>query len=379
MSNEPLKDVREKISAIDAQMIALLHERQQLADDVARIKRENNIAMVDPRREAELIETVANMVPPEERADAVMFQRMVMGLSKSRQRLRLYGAAEEYDFPAAQTPVTETPKVAFQGVRGAWAEIAAMQLFSHAELTNLESWEDVFRAVSDGDVHYGVLPIENSQTGGIGEVYDLLRRYGCYVVGQTWVNIDHCLMAAPGTKLSDVREVFSHPEGFKQCRKFLRGKAWDLTACRNTAVAAETVAKTADHRSAAIGSERAAELNGLNVLSRDIVSDPNNRTRFLLVAAHPEYDENCDAVSVIFRTAHRAGALCDVLFPLLAENINMTRLESRPMGEKGKYCFFCDLEGNIADPRIREAFRQIDSCCGYLEILGCYPQDTPQR
>lgn len=379
MSTEQLKEVREQINAIDEQMIALLHQRQTLADDVARIKRANNIALVDPRRELEVVEKVAAMVPAEERADAMIFQRMVMGLSKSRQRLRLYGTAEEYSFPTPRQPKAETPLVAFQGVRGAWAEKAAMQLFADASLTNLETWEDVFSAVSDGDADYGVLPIENSQTGGIGEVYDLLRKYGCYIVGQTWVKIDHCLMAAPGTKLSDVREVFSHPEGFKQCRKFLRGKSWDLTGCRNTAVAAERVATEGSPRYAAIGSERAAELNGLSVIARDIVSDPSNRTRFILVAAQPEYDDTCDTVSVIFRTAHRSGALCDVLFPLLSEGINMTRLESRPTSEKGKYCFFCDLECHITETRVQDAFRQIGACCGYLEILGCYRQDTPQR
>ena len=379
MGKEQLNDVREKINRIDEQMIALLHERQGLADEVAKIKRENNISLVDPARETEIVNKVAALVPAEEKADAMIFQRMVMGLSKSRQRMRLFGRAEEYSFPAPQAAKTETPTVAFQGVRGAWAELAANRLFADAVLTNMESWDDVFRAVSDGDADYGVLPIENSQTGGIGEVYDLLRKYGCYIVGQTWVNIEHCLMGIPGTKLSDVREVFSHPEGFKQCRNFLRGKAWDLTGCRNTAVAAERVASENSSRYAAIGSERAAELNGLSVLARDIVSDPSNRTRFILVAALPEYDASCDTVSVIFRTAHRSGALCDVLFPLLAEGINMTRLESRPTGEKGKYCFFCDIDGHIDDQAVRSAFRQIGACCDYLEILGCYRQDTPQR
>ena len=379
MGKEQLNDVREKINRIDEQVIALLHERQGLADEVAKIKRENNISLVDPARETEIVNKVAALVPAEEKADAMIFQRMVMGLSKSRQRMRLFGRAEEYSFPAPQAAKTETPTVAFQGVRGAWAELAANRLFADAVLTNMESWDDVFRAVSDGDADYGVLPIENSQTGGIGEVYDLLRKYGCYIVGQTWVNIAHCLMGIPGTKLSDVREVFSHPEGFKQCRNFLRGKAWDLTGCRNTAVAAERVASENSSRYAAIGSERAAELNGLSVLARDIVSDPSNRTRFILVAALPEYDASCDTVSVIFRTAHRSGALCDVLFPLLAEGINMTRLESRPTGEKGKYCFFCDIDGHIDDQAVRSAFRQIGACCDYLEILGCYRQDTPQR
>ena len=379
MGKEQLNDVREKINRIDEQMIALLHERQGLADEVAKIKRENNISLVDPARETEIVNKVAALVPAEEKADAMIFQRMVMGLSKSRQRMRLFGRAEEYSFPTPQAAKTETPTVAFQGVRGAWAELAANRLFADAVLTNMESWDDVFRAVSDGDADYGVLPIENSQTGGIGEVYDLLRKYGCYIVGQTWVNIAHCLMGIPGTKLSDVREVFSHPEGFKQCRNFLRGKAWDLTGCRNTAVAAERVASENSSRYAAIGSERAAELNGLSVLARDIVSDPSNRTRFILVAALPEYDASCDTVSVIFRTAHRSGALCDVLFPLLAEGLNMTRLESRPTGEKGKYCFFCDIDGHIDDQAVRSAFRQIGACCDYLEILGCYRQDTPQR
>ena len=379
MANEQLAEVREKINRIDEKMITLLHERQQLADEVAKIKRQNNIALVDPRRETEIVNKVAEMVPAEERADAMIFQRMVMGLSKSRQRQRLYGVAEEYSFPEPKPAKATAPTVAFQGVRGAWAELAANKLFSDAALTNMETWDDVFRAVSDGDADYGVLPIENSQTGGIGEVYDLLRKYGCYIVGQTWVKIEHCLMGVPGTKLSDVREVFSHPEGFKQCRQFLRSKAWDLTGCRNTAVAAERVASEGSNRYAAIGSERAAELNGLSVLARDIVSDPSNRTRFILVAAQPEYDDTCDTVSVIFRTAHRSGALCDVLFPLLAEGINMTRLESRPTGEKGKYCFFCDIEGHISNEAVRSAFRQIGACCDYLEILGCYRQDTPQH
>ena len=242
-----------------------------------------------------------------------------------------------------------------------------------------ETFEDVFIAVKDKKTTYGVVPIENSQTGGIGEVHDLLRKYGCYIVGQTWVAVEHCLMAAPGTGLDDVREVFSHPEGFKQCSKFLRGRAWDLTACRNTAVAAEQVAKRGENRYAAIGSARAAQLNGLSVLVRDIAGDSSNRTRFILIAAAPEYDESCNVVSVIFRTAHRSGALCDVLLPFLSEGINMSRLESRPTNESGKYCFFCDLEGSVTDEHMQSALRQAASCSGYLDVLGRYRKETEKR
>ncbi len=378
-TKEKLGAVRAQIDTIDTQLIELFNQRMQLADEAAKIKSEGNISLLDEKRETEIVEKAVAEVADDLKGETAAFFRALMGLSKSRQRKFLYGTSEEYFFPAPEQPQGGDVKVAFQGVPGAWGELAALQLFKTPELCMQEGFEDVFIAVKDKQTAYGVVPIENSQTGGIGEVHDLLRKYGCYIVGQTWVGVEHCLMAEPGTQLDDVREVFSHPEGFKQCRKFLRGRAWDLTACRNTAVAAEKVAKRAEKRYAAIGSARAAQLNGLSVLARDIADDSSNRTRFILIAAAPEYDENCNVVSVIFRTAHRAGALCDVLLPFLSEGINMSRLESRPTNESGKYCFFCDLEGNMSDERMQSALRQASSCSGYLDVLGCYRKDTEKR
>lgn len=378
MSNESLKDLRVKIDAIDQQMMELFRQRMELAGDVAVIKRDNNISLIDPAREAEVVASAIAQTGEELKGETTAFVRSLMGLSKSCQRKVLYNDADEYFFPDPQTPVAESLTVAYQGLPGAWCEQAAMQLFSSPALNAMETFEDVFIAVKDRKASYGVVPIENSRTGGIGEVYDLLRKYGCYIVGQTWVSIHHCLMAVPGTKLEDVREVYSHPQGFLQCRNFLRGRAWDLTACRNTSVGAELVAQKQEKRCAAIGSRRAAQLNGLAVLAPDIATDEHNKTRFIVIADHPEYTAASDTVSVIFRTAHRSGALCDVLFPLMAEGINMKRLESRPVADS-RYIFFCDLAGNINDDSMKAALRQAASCCGFLEVLGCYSEVSEQR
>lgn len=375
---ELLDDIRKEINSVDAQILKLFDERMKLAEEVAAIKSENNLSMMDAGRENEIVKSAVEKVDADMRGETSVFMRTLMALSRSRQRKKLFGGPAEFYFPASSQPKTGDIKVCYQGVPGAWGEEAALQLFSTAELVQMNTFEDVFMAIRDKKAAYGVVPIENSQTGGIGEVHDLLRKYGCYIVGQTWVTALQCLMAIPGAELSDIREVFSHPEGLKQCDKFLRGRAWDLTACRNTAVAAELVATKGEKRYAAIGSRRAAQLNGLSILAPDIVTDPGNKTRFIVISDAPEYDGTCDTVSIIFRTAHRSGALVDALFPFASGDINMKRLESRPTEDR-KYCFFCDLEGNMEDEELVQALRQVAANSGYLEILGCYKENTEQR
>ncbi|MEG2053673.1 MAG: prephenate dehydratase domain-containing protein, partial [Oscillospiraceae bacterium] len=377
---EELGVVRKEIDKIDEEMLSLFQKRMGFIDEVSKIKTKGNISLVDEKRENEIVEKRTEALSGDEKGEAAIFIRSLMGVSKTRQRKNLYGKQSENNrlLPSPRKPVTENVKVAYQGVGGAWAEVAALKMFPDAEQTAYEDWEDIFVAIKEKKAHYGILPVENSQTGAIGEVYDLLRKYGCYIVGQTWVAVQHCLMGSQDATLDTVREVYSHPQGFKQCDKFLRGRGWDLTACRNTAVAAEKVKNAYSARFAAIGSPRAAELNGLKVLSRDIISDENNKTRFIVIADAPEYDESADTVSVIFRTAHRSGALVDVLFPFMSENVNLSRLESRPVAD-GKYCFFTDVQGNIENERVINALKEADSCCGFLEVLGCYKAENTSK
>ena len=373
---EKLLAVRNDIDAIDTEMLQLFSQRMKLIDKVANIKIEGNISLVDEKREDAIIAARTKDLQGEEKGESSLFIRSMMGISKTRQRKYLYGekAVNDSYLPAPSAPVKTDITVGYQGVAGAWSEIASIKVFPDAEQIAFEEWEDVFTAVKNKTINYGVLPVENSQTGAIGEVYDLLRKHGCYIVGQTWVPVQHCLMGTQDATLDSVREIFSHPQGFAQCNQFLRKKGWELTVCRNTAVATEKVKTLNDPKYAAIGAKRAGELNSLKVLDDDIISDTNNKTRFIVIANQPEYDETADTVSVIFRTAHRSGALVDVLFPFVCENINLSRLESRPMAD-GKYCFFADIQGSIADRKIVETLKQVDSGCGFLEVLGCYNSD----
>jgi chorismate mutase/prephenate dehydratase len=369
-----LEKVREQIDAIDNQLLNLFGQRMHLADDVADIKRQGNLALTDEVREQKVVENAVKKTDSEFKGATIAFIRTLIGLSKMRQRkILLDQTAEEELLPPSHIPITEDAKIAYQGHPGAWGEQATIQVMPSAHREPLDRFEDVFIAVKNGKFDYGVVPIENSRTGAIGEVYDLLREYGCYIVGQTHVQVKQCLIAMPGTKLNEIREVFSHPEGFRQCDRFLKTHDWDLTACRNTAVAAHMVNEKHDPRYAAIGSRRAAEINGLDIIVPDIIDDKENQTRFIVIAAKPEYHAESNIISVIFRTAHRSGALCDVLIPFMAHEINLSRIESRPMSG-GRYCFFTDLEGNITDENVASAIRNAASVCGYMEVLGCYAE-----
>ena len=369
-ARDEMKDIRAEIDEVDAKMVELFAQRMDNADKIAKAKRKGNIGITDTDRENEVIENALSRVPDDLKSETGMFIRMLMSLSKIRQKEALTGASQLH-FPASETKKTKNISVAFQGISGAWGENAAISLYPDTNIKNYEYFEDVFFAVSKKEVDYGVVPIENSQTGAIGEVYDLLRQHGCFIINQIWIDIKHCLMAKPGTKLSDVREVLSHPEGFRQCHRFLKNKSWDTTVCKNTAVAAELVSQKSDSRCAAIGSQRAAELNGLEVIEANIAGDSSNRTRFIAIAAAPEYDQNSKTVSISFSASHISGALCSVLNPFMLSGINLSRIESRPAGS-GKYRFFADLEANILEKATVEALSQAASFCDYFEVLGCY-------
>lgn len=366
-----LEDARTKLDAIDKEILSLFEKRMEMGTEIAAIKKDGNLALADDHREQLVVNRALSLTDPRYGGETAILMRSLIALSKLWQRKQLYQVEEAALLPEPRSPRREHPKVAYTGSPGAFGELAAMQIYKDADYHSHERFEDVFKAVKAKKADYGIVPIENSQTGAIGEVYDLLRRYGCYIVGQTWVPVKHCLMGLPGAQIGDIRMVYSHPEGFKQCDGFLADRAWDLSACSTTAAAAGIVAKEGNKRYAAIGSKRAAEWNGLVILAEDIMDDPGNQTRFIAIADTPEYDGDCDAISTIFRTAHRSGALMEVLFPFMAAGVNLTRIESRPMSG-GKYCFFCDFKGNLLDPVVSSAIKQAAASCGHLEVLGCY-------
>ncbi len=369
-----LSTLRFHIDGVDAALMPLFKKRMEYVREVAQLKADNNLAIKDEAREEAVVANAQQAAGEELRAEAALFMRSLMSLSRMYQHRLLFASGAPL-LPPPTPPARGSVTCAYQGVPGAWGEAAAAGLFPGASLTACGQFEDVFLAVKQKTARYGVVPIENSKTGAIGETYDLLRKYGCYIVRRTWVPIRQCLVGVPGAALADVREVHSHPEGFKQCGRFLQGKNWEQTACRNTAVAAQRVAEAASPKQAAIAGRRAAELYGLSVLAPDIMDAPDNRTNFVVIALNPEYGAGSNLISLTFSTLHRSGALCEALLPFMAENLNLMRIESRPAGE-GKYRFFAEIQGDITDEKTIRALRQAEAASAYFEVLGCY-QETP--
>ncbi len=365
-----LNGLRKEIDAIDAQLAPLFSRRMAVARKVAKAKMQTNQAVRDDARERHVVENALALGDEESRGELALLMRTLLTLSRTVQRRCMFGGQAPL-LPPPRPPATGDVVCAYQGVPGAWSEQAALTLFPAAQRVQEEHFEDVFLAVKQGRAHYGVVPIENSKTGAIGETYDLLRKYGCFIVGRCWVPIRQCLLGQPGAKVTEVREVFSHPEGFRQCRGFLQNRNWELTAARNTAVAARMAAETKNAHKAAIGSPLAAQLYGLAILQADIMDARDNQTSFVVIAAAPEYDETADLVSVTFSTQHRAGALCEVLLAFTAGGLNMTRIESRPI-EADRYRFFAEVAGNIMNDSVAATLRQAAGASEYFEVLGCY-------
>ena len=369
-TKEKLEELRERIDDIDGRLIPLFEERMDISLQAAKVKIGENMPIQDAAREQAVVDHAVSLAGAGLRGEVLLLMRTLIALSREYQRNKTR-RSEMPLLPPPRKPILENAACTFQGVPGAWSEQALMKLFPNARRQSVEFFEDIFLSVKEKRSNYGVVAIENSQTGAIGETYDLLRKYGCFIVGRTWIDIHQCLLAPPGTVLSDVREVLSHPEGFKQCSRFLYGRAWDLTACRNTAVAARSASEAGNGRTAAIGSRRAAELNGLDVIAPDIMDSSGNRTCFVVISSEPEYDESCDLISITFSTEHRSGALCETLMPFMAQGVNLTRIESRPAAPD-KYRFFVEIEGNIMDKDIESTLRHAAASCPYFEVIGCY-------
>ena len=367
-SKEALAELRDGIDTIDTELVQLFNKRMHISEDIAKVKASGNIAITDSSREEKVIQNAMSNCDESMQAETQTLMQTIMAMSRMRQNEKLE-LSDPIGIPAPALKKSTGISVAYQGVPGAWSQRGAEVLFPGAQTSTCEYFEDVFTAVKEGRADYGVLPIENSHTGAIGEVYDLLRRHSCYIVSQVWITAAQCLLALPHAELTDIREVFSHPQGFTQCSRFLKNRSWDLTACRNTAYAASMVAERGNNRYAAIGSRKAASIYGLNVLAPDIADNKSNRTRFIAIANAPIYDDTSDITSITFSTAHKSGALCSVLQSFMLSGINLSRIESRPSAA-GTYRFFADLQANAN--AAGDALKLAASHCEYFEVLGCY-------
>jgi len=265
-------------------------------------------------------------------------------------------------------------KVAYQGVPGAFSEIAVRSYFPEGTHQAYETFEEVVQAVQSGEVAAGALPIENSSTGAIRAVYALLLQAGLKIVGEQYVPVRHCLMVKPGTKVEEIREVYSHPEALRQCQSFLSAhRQWKHHAYLNTAKSAERVALSKDKSIAAIASRRAAEIFGLEILESEIQDQKTNTTRFVLVAKEQNHGEALTKASMILRVSHQPGSLFEALRVFSDHQINLMKIESHPAKEvPWEYDFFIDLERSPSEEDFQRVLAELREKSLEYQLLGSY-------
>ncbi|KPU44785.1 P-protein [Oxobacter pfennigii] len=266
-------------------------------------------------------------------------------------------------------------KVGFQGVPGSYSEEALINYFGReVDMIAVREFEDVFSELDKNTIEYGVLPIENSSTGAIANVYDLLNRHDYYIVGEICIKVSHCLMGVKGAKIDDIEEVYSHPQGLEQCREYLSShRDWKLIPYRNTAVSAEYVNEKGSKSLGAIASKRAAELYNLEILAENINMNDTNYTRFAIIGKEMDKSESPDKISIVISTEHKAGCLYNVLKYFAENNINLLKIESRPVAHTPwEYYFYIDYEGNLNDITVINATKEIERNSCYFKLLGNY-------
>ena len=377
-----LKEIRDQIDVIDDQLVQLFTRRMELAAQVAEYKRANGLPILNRGREREVLAKVSEgLAPPMDQFTRRLFTEL-MSMSRTYQSVCMAQPQEE---PAAaiRAALESSPRklpaaamVACQGVEGAYSQIACDKLFAGANILFMDNFEGVARAVASGLCRYGVLPIENNIYGSVNAVYDLMQKHSFYIVKSIKLRINHSLAVKPGTKPEDIREIFSHEQAIGQCSEFLRQfPNARIIPGANTAVAARSVADSPNADAAAICSADASELYGLEKLFRDIQNSDNNYTRFICIARDLQIFEGCTRVSLMFRAAHKPGALYEVLSHFASMGLNVSKLESRPIsGHDFEFQFYLDVEADVRDEQVLRLLCDLPRCTEQLTFLGAYTE-----
>lgn len=372
-----LNEIRKQIDEIDRQLADLFKKRLDVAKEVAESKRGTGKKVYDREREEEKLTGLEKYARDdfEQQGIRELFLQ-IMSISRKLQ-YKILGDENKGEKPEVfvRKSVMEKKgkKVACYGVPGSHTEHAMEEFFGkEVERFHETSFRAVMERIASREADFGVLPIENSSTGSISDVYDLLKEYDHYIVGEHILKIEQSLVALPGTKLSDIKKVFSHTQGILQCREFLKEHPWmEAVEYKSTAESAEKVQKDKDKTQAAIAGARTAEMYDLEVLVKNANFADNNATRFIIVTNQKMYYEDADKVSICFEIPHEKGSLYNILSHIIFNNLNMTGIESRPLeGKSWEYRFFVDFEGNLSDPAVRNTLNGIQEEVSELKILG---------
>lgn len=372
-----LDQIRTAISDTDQQLLGLLAKRRALALAVAEAKLSQNKPIRDQKREQKLLLSLIEQGKPLG-LDAQYVTRIyhvIIEDSVLQQQAKVQGQLNGEHTPAV--------RVAFLGGQGSYSYWATQKYFTRRAERIIElgcdSFNDIVKAVETGHADYAVLPIENTSSGSINEVYDLLQHTRLSIVGELTHPIEHCLLGLPGTDLSKVRQVCSHPQVIAQCSQFLLGLTnVKIEYCESSSAAFAKVKALQDPTIIAIGGEEGGKLYGLEVLTRELANQKQNVSRFIVVARKPVQVAKAIPAKTTFimYTGQQPGALVEALLVLKQHGISMSKLESRPIpGNPWEEMFYVDVSANLNDYAMTRALEELNNLTKFVKVLGCYPSD----
>ena len=376
-----LNELRKDIDSIDRELVELFTKRMKVASNIAQYKKNEGLPVLDAARERSLLAKVSELAGEEFENYTRVLYSTIMSLSRSYQH-KLMNENKTLSVQINEA-IDNTPKlfpekasVACQGVEGAYSQIAAEKLFSLPDIKYYPSFDSVFEAIENGECKYGVLPIENSTAGSVTKIFDLILQHKFYIVRSHRLKIDHNLLALPGAKTEDIKEIFSHEQAINQCSEFLKAHPEiKVTPCANTAVAAQIVAQSGRKDIAALSSRYCASLYGLQKLIPSVQNTDNNHTRFICISKNLEIYPGAEKTTVMAITENRPGSLYSLLSNCFSQGINLSKLESRPLPDRDfEFMFYFDLEAPVYSERLQNLLSELENQCEDFRYLGSYSE-----
>ncbi|BDH44852.1 bifunctional chorismate mutase/prephenate dehydratase [Salmonella enterica subsp. enterica serovar Choleraesuis] len=378
MSDNPLLALRDKISALDEQLLALLAERRKLAIEVGKTKLATHRPVRDIDRERDLLEhlrTRGKALHLDGHYITRLFQLIIEDSVLTQQAL-----LQQH----LNNSNPNSARIAFLGPKGSYSHLAARQYAARHFENFIESgcptFRDIFQQVETGQADYAVVPIENTSSGSINEVYDLLQHTGLSLVGELTLPIEHCVLVSGNASLASIKTVYSHPQPFQQCSEFLSHYPhWKMEYCESTSAAMAKVAELNSPDVAALGNESGGALYGLQVLERELANQSQNITRFMVLArkAIQVSGQVPAKTTLLMATGQQAGSLVEALLILRNHNLIMTKLESRPIrGNPWEEMFYLDIQANVTDEALQTALKELVEITRSMKVLGCYPSEN---